>query len=162
MMESNSLVVLLFTTVLCLFVAAVWRVYFNPLSQFPGLKWAALTLWNEFYWNVVKQGTFIWKIEEMHEILCVSFQRWRNLLLKSARSYRPDQSLWDSHPWSWVLRWTLHEEQTGQVRAVDKASRSRRQYLCDSSPWLASPTTKCSSSIFLCPLRIAARNSHPE
>lgn len=67
MMDLNSLVGLLCATVACLVVLAVKRVYFSPLSRFPGPKWAALTLWNEFYWDVIKRGTFIWKIEEMHE-----------------------------------------------------------------------------------------------
>ncbi|KAK3343373.1 cytochrome P450 [Lasiosphaeria hispida] len=45
----------------------VRRVWFSPLSNFPGPKLAWLTLWNEFYWDVVRRGTFIWKIQEMHE-----------------------------------------------------------------------------------------------
>lgn len=48
-------------------VGGIRRVWFSPLSKFPGPKFAALTLWNEFYWDVVKRGTFIWKIQEMHE-----------------------------------------------------------------------------------------------
>ncbi|OLN80972.1 Trichodiene oxygenase 7 [Colletotrichum chlorophyti] len=48
-------------------VGAIRRVYFSPLANFPGSKLAALTLWNEFYWDVIKRGTFIWRIEEMHE-----------------------------------------------------------------------------------------------
>jgi hypothetical protein len=48
-------------------VGAIRRVYFSPLSKFPGPKWAATTLWNEFYWDVVKRGTFMWKIKEMHD-----------------------------------------------------------------------------------------------
>jgi len=52
---------------LYLVVGGIRRVFFSPLSKFPGSKWAALTLWNEFYWDVVKRGTFIWKIQEMHE-----------------------------------------------------------------------------------------------
>jgi len=48
-------------------LGGIRRVWFSPLSKFPGPKFAALTLWNEFYWDVVKRGTFIWKIEEMHD-----------------------------------------------------------------------------------------------
>lgn len=47
-------------------IEGIRRVYFHPLSKFPGPKFAALTLWNEFYWDVVKRGQFIWKIDEMH------------------------------------------------------------------------------------------------
>ncbi len=48
-------------------IGGIRRVYFSPLSIFPGPKLAALTLWNEFYWDVVKRGTFIWRIQDMHE-----------------------------------------------------------------------------------------------
>ncbi|PNH40454.1 hypothetical protein VD0004_g6538 [Verticillium dahliae] len=48
-------------------VFAAWRrVYRHPLSKFPGPKWTASTLWVEFYWDVVRRGTFMWKIREMH------------------------------------------------------------------------------------------------
>ncbi|KAG7135748.1 Cytochrome monooxygenase sdnE like protein [Verticillium longisporum] len=48
-------------------VLAAWRrVYRHPLSKFPGPKWAASTLWVEFYWDVVRRGIFMWKIREMH------------------------------------------------------------------------------------------------
>ncbi|KAK3693065.1 cytochrome P450 [Podospora appendiculata] len=52
---------------LFLLIGGIRRVWFSPLSKFPGPKFAALTLWNEFYWDVVKRGTFMWKIEEMHK-----------------------------------------------------------------------------------------------
>ncbi|KAK5124234.1 hypothetical protein LTR85_001937 [Meristemomyces frigidus] len=38
-----------------------------PLSKFPGPKLAALTLWYEFYYDVVKRGRYTWRIGEMHE-----------------------------------------------------------------------------------------------
>jgi cytochrome P450 len=46
---------------------AVYRLYFHPLSKFPGSKFAALTLWYEFYYDVVKRGQHIWQIEAMHK-----------------------------------------------------------------------------------------------
>jgi len=48
-------------------VGSVRRIWFSPLSNFPGSKFAALTLWNEFYWDVAKRGTFMWRIQEMHD-----------------------------------------------------------------------------------------------
>ena len=53
--------------ILYMVIGAIRRVYFSPLSKFPGSKFAALTLWNEFYWDIVKRGTFMWRIEEMHK-----------------------------------------------------------------------------------------------
>jgi hypothetical protein len=46
---------------------AIYRLYFHRLAKFPGSKLAALTLWYEFYYDVVKRGQYIWKIQEMHK-----------------------------------------------------------------------------------------------
>jgi len=46
---------------------AIYRLYFSPLAKFPGPKLAALTLWFEFYYDVVKRGEYTWKIAEMHK-----------------------------------------------------------------------------------------------
>ncbi|MCJ1247251.1 hypothetical protein MMC30_004465 [Trapelia coarctata] len=46
---------------------AVYRLYFSPIAKFPGPKLAALTLWYEFYYDVVKRGQYIWKIKQLHE-----------------------------------------------------------------------------------------------
>ncbi|OOQ91241.1 Trichodiene oxygenase [Penicillium brasilianum] len=47
---------------------AVYRVYFHPLKNIPGPKLAAITSFYEFYFNVIKRGTFIWHLEGLHEI----------------------------------------------------------------------------------------------
>ncbi|KAF9883416.1 hypothetical protein FE257_003499 [Aspergillus nanangensis] len=47
---------------------SVYRLYFHPLSKFPGPKLAALTSGYEFYYNVIQRGSFIWEIERMHQV----------------------------------------------------------------------------------------------
>jgi len=45
----------------------IHRLYFSPLSKFPGPKLAAATLWYEFYFNIIRGGQFMWEIERMHK-----------------------------------------------------------------------------------------------
>lgn len=49
-----------------LIAGAVYRLYFSPLSKFPGPKLAALTLWYEFYYDVIKTGMYMDQIKQMH------------------------------------------------------------------------------------------------
>ena len=50
--------------ILCL---SIYRLYFSPIARFPGRRLAALTLWYQFYYDVVKRGTYAWEIKKMHE-----------------------------------------------------------------------------------------------
>lgn len=45
----------------------IYRVYFSPLSKFPGPKIAAATLWYEFYYDVILSGQYTFKIQELHK-----------------------------------------------------------------------------------------------
>ncbi|KAJ5091969.1 hypothetical protein NUU61_006839 [Penicillium alfredii] len=45
----------------------VYRLYFDPLSRFPGPKLAAATFLYEFYYDIVKSGMYLWEIERMHQ-----------------------------------------------------------------------------------------------
>ncbi|KAI1817362.1 cytochrome P450 [Poronia punctata] len=48
-------------------VVGVYRLYFHPLSKFPGDKLAAATGWVETYHDVFRGGQFIFKLGEWHE-----------------------------------------------------------------------------------------------
>lgn len=51
-----------------LYATVVYRLYFHPLSKFPGPKLAAATSLYDFYFSVIKDGAFIWEIERMHNV----------------------------------------------------------------------------------------------
>lgn len=46
---------------------AWYRLFWSPIAKFPGSKLAALTLWYEFYYDVIKRGRYTYKIAEMHQ-----------------------------------------------------------------------------------------------
>ena len=45
----------------------IYRLYFSPISKFPGPKLAAATSMYEFYYDWWLNGKYIFKIEEMHK-----------------------------------------------------------------------------------------------
>lgn len=45
---------------------AVYNVYFHPLSQFPGPKLAAASLWWQTHLDVVEKGSLAHKLVELH------------------------------------------------------------------------------------------------
>lgn len=47
---------------------SIYRLYFHPLSKFPGPKLAAISSGYEFYYNVIRGGMFIWEVERMHKV----------------------------------------------------------------------------------------------
>jgi hypothetical protein len=54
--------------ILCyLLWSALYRLVLSPIADFPGPRLAALTFWYEFYYDVVLQGRYTWKIKELHE-----------------------------------------------------------------------------------------------
>lgn len=56
------------TLLLCWQVCIIiYRLYWHPLSKFPGPKLAAATFLPEFYFDIIKRGMYIWEIERMHE-----------------------------------------------------------------------------------------------
>ncbi|TVY90608.1 Cyrochrome P450 monooxygenase, partial [Lachnellula willkommii] len=53
--------------ILGLAVVVVRRLYFSPLSKFPGPKLAAATILYEAYYDVIKYGQYTFKIKELHK-----------------------------------------------------------------------------------------------
>lgn len=53
----------------------VYRLYFHPLAKFPGPKYAAISRWHEFYYEVVKKGQFTFKVQELHKKYGQRFNR---------------------------------------------------------------------------------------
>ena len=49
-----------------LLYGVVYRLFFAPAAGIPGPKLAALTLWYEFYYDVVKGGRYEFEIAKMH------------------------------------------------------------------------------------------------
>ncbi|MCJ1305556.1 hypothetical protein MMC08_008370, partial [Hypocenomyce scalaris] len=62
-----SMVVATAVTLLLYFVTgAIYRLYFSPISKFPGPKLAALTWWYEFYYDVVLGGQYVFHLRTLH------------------------------------------------------------------------------------------------
>jgi hypothetical protein len=49
-----------------LILRSIYRLWFHPLSKFPGPKLAAITHLYEFYYDAIKGGMYIWEIERWH------------------------------------------------------------------------------------------------
>ncbi|CUS08978.1 unnamed protein product [Tuber aestivum] len=47
-------------------ILVLYRLYLDPLSKFPGPKLAAATSMYEMYYDIVEDGTFVWKMDELH------------------------------------------------------------------------------------------------
>jgi hypothetical protein len=44
----------------------IYRLKFHPLAKFPGPKWVAISGFQEFYHDAIKQGQYFLEIEKMH------------------------------------------------------------------------------------------------
>lgn len=54
----------------CLFCTAcltIYRLFFHPLASIPGPRLAAASYWYEYYYDVVKEGKYMWKLIELHK-----------------------------------------------------------------------------------------------
>lgn len=46
---------------------AIRRLFLHPLAHIPGPRLAALTWWYEFYFDAVRPGQYVFKIQELHK-----------------------------------------------------------------------------------------------
>lgn len=78
-MEIGILVIVLTLVAIVFYTTygVIYRLYLSPIAQFPGRKLAALTFWYEFYFDVIKRGSYVWKIQEMHDIYGI-LNKWGN------------------------------------------------------------------------------------
>lgn len=44
----------------------IYRLLLSPVAGFPGPKLAGLTFWYEFYFDVIKRGSYFRQIEKLH------------------------------------------------------------------------------------------------
>lgn len=63
----HAAIIAIATLVLHTISLSIYRVYLSPVAHIPGPKLAAATFWYEFYYDVIKQGRYTWKIRELHE-----------------------------------------------------------------------------------------------
>ncbi|GFF32239.1 trichodiene oxygenase [Aspergillus udagawae] len=67
MLSSSWLLLALAYSFLYFLVQSIYRLFFHPLSRYPGPKLTAATFLYEFYYDVIKGGQFLFQIERMHE-----------------------------------------------------------------------------------------------
>ena len=51
-----------------IFALIFYRLRFHPLARFPGPKLAAVTRGYEAYYDILKGGKYIFKVNELHQI----------------------------------------------------------------------------------------------
>jgi hypothetical protein len=52
---------------LCTIAVGIYRLWLSPIADFPGPRLAALTFWYEGYYDVVRDGQYSFKIQELHD-----------------------------------------------------------------------------------------------
>jgi uncharacterized membrane-anchored protein YitT (DUF2179 family) len=59
----------LFATIYVIYIVylVVYRLYFHPLSKYPGPLHGAVSRWPEFYYEVVQKGQFSKVIDTYHD-----------------------------------------------------------------------------------------------
>lgn len=50
-----------------IFSRGFYNLYLHPLRKIPGPKLAAITSWPDFYYDVIKDGSYLFEIRKMHD-----------------------------------------------------------------------------------------------
>lgn len=60
----------------------IYRLFLSPVSKFPGPLLPAITRYYELYYDVILQGQYMYRIEEMHKQYGMSDESSKNLVLQ--------------------------------------------------------------------------------
>ena len=74
------------------------RIFLSPLRNIPGPKLAALTSWYEFYFDVIQQGRYVWRIKDLHSkygLTLLPRHKTYSLMTILPRPYRTDYTVGD-------------------------------------------------------------------
>ena len=87
---------IIYLTLFYLLFRSIYRLYFSPISKFPGPRITALTSWYEVYYDVILGGQFTFKIRDLHDqygmTTCLTDKQKTRLTIMNYRTYRTDQS----------------------------------------------------------------------
>ncbi|MCJ1434051.1 hypothetical protein MMC27_003417 [Xylographa pallens] len=65
-LPQSSIGLALVALIFYVLIGGIYRLLFSPIAGFPGPKLAALTLWYEFYYDVVLRGQYTFHIRDLH------------------------------------------------------------------------------------------------
>lgn len=67
MTRSSLALALVMICTMGIFSRWFYNLYLHPLRKIPGPKLAAMTSWPDFYYDVVKEGRYLFEIRKMHD-----------------------------------------------------------------------------------------------
>lgn len=96
-LDSTKLSFALAVAMICtigLFSRGFYNLYLHPLRRIPGPKLAAMTSWPDFYYDVIKDGSYLFEIRKMHD----KYGEFELLLIPDDRlvSYLGSHGFWSN------------------------------------------------------------------